>query len=59
MTKMIYTITLLLGLIMPIAGLTAPQVVVTLKPIHALVTGVMAGVETPYLLLSGGESPHS
>jgi zinc transport system substrate-binding protein len=59
MTKIIYTITLLLGLIMPIAGLTAPQVVVTLKPIHALVTGVMAGVETPYLLLSGGESPHS
>jgi len=35
-----------------------PQVVVTIKPIHSLVSGVMEGVDTPYLLLSGGESPH-
>jgi len=37
----------------------APQVVVTIKPIHALVSGVMDGVGTPQLLLQGGESPHS
>lgn len=36
-----------------------PRVVVTLKPIHALVSGVMDGVEKPYLLLQGGESPHT
>jgi zinc transport system substrate-binding protein len=36
-----------------------PQVVVTLKPIHALVSGVMQGVGEPSLLLSGGESPHT
>ena len=36
-----------------------PQVVVTLKPIYALVSGVMAGVGTPVLLLQGGESPHT
>lgn len=36
-----------------------PQVVVTLKPIHALVSGVMQGVGEPNLLLSGGESPHT
>lgn len=36
----------------------AGQVVVTLKPIHALAAGVMAGVGTPYLLLRGGGSPH-
>lgn len=36
-----------------------PQVVVSIKPIHALVYGVMSGVAEPYLLLQGGESPHS
>lgn len=36
-----------------------PQVVVTLKPIHALVSGIMQGVGEPVLLLSGGESPHT
>lgn len=36
-----------------------PQVVVTLKPIHALVSGVMQGVGEPSLLLTGGESPHT
>lgn len=36
-----------------------PQVVVTLKPIHALVSGVMQGVGEPSLLLAGGESPHT
>ncbi|OQW93305.1 MAG: hypothetical protein BWK79_11820 [Beggiatoa sp. IS2] len=35
------------------------QVVVTIKPIHALVSGVMEGVGTPQLLLQGGESPHT
>lgn len=37
----------------------APQVVVTIKPIHALVSGVMDGVDTPLLLLQGWESPHN
>ena len=35
------------------------QVVVTIKPIHALVSGVMDGVNIPYLLLQGSESPHN
>lgn len=37
----------------------APNVLVTVKPVHALVAGVMAGVGTPYLLLRGNSSPHS
>ena len=37
----------------------APKVFVTVKPVHALVAGVMQGVGEPYLLLKGGESPHS
>lgn len=36
-----------------------PQVLVTIKPIHALVSGVMREVGVPTLLLQGGESPHT
>ncbi|MDA1309884.1 MAG: zinc ABC transporter substrate-binding protein, partial [Proteobacteria bacterium] len=36
----------------------APRTVVTIKPIHALVAGVMAGVGEPVLLVTGGASPH-
>ena len=35
-----------------------PKVVVSIKPIHSLVTGVMKGVAEPTLLVSGGGSPH-
>jgi len=35
-----------------------PQVVVSIKPIHSLVAGVMQGVGAPALLLSGASSPH-
>ncbi len=37
----------------------APKVVATIAPIHALVSGVMAGIAAPRLLLPGGASPHS
>lgn len=39
-------------------ALAAPRVVVTIKPIHSLVAGVMQGVGTPELLLQGASSPH-
>jgi len=35
-----------------------PKVVVSIKPIHALVAGVMQGVAQPALLVQGGGSPH-
>ncbi len=35
------------------------KVVATIKPIHALVAQVMAGVGTPTLLISGAASPHT
>ena len=35
------------------------KVVVTSKPIHALVAGVMAGIGAPKLLVSGAQSPHT
>ncbi len=37
---------------------SAPSVVVTIKPLHSLVAGVMKGVSDPYLLLKRGESAH-
>jgi len=37
---------------------SVPQVVVSIKPLHSLVAGVMQGVGTPLLLVKGGGSPH-
>jgi len=36
-----------------------PNVIVTIKPIHSLVSGVMKGIGTPRVLMSGEKSPHS
>jgi zinc transport system substrate-binding protein len=36
----------------------APKTVVTIKPVHSLVAGVMAGVGAPVLLVTGAGSPH-
>ena len=35
-----------------------PQVVVSIKPIHALTASIMAGVGEPSLILKGAASPH-
>ena len=40
-------------------GASVPQVVVTLKPLHSLVTSVMKGRGIPVLLLEGALSPHT
>lgn len=37
----------------------APKVAVTIKPIHALVSGIMQGIGEPQLLLPDGASPHT
>ena len=37
----------------------APNVVVSLKPLHSVVASVMEGVAEPSLLLTGSETPHS
>jgi len=44
-----------------VAGPAAAQtkVVVTIKPLHALVASVMSGVGTPDLLVKGAASPHT
>ena len=52
---------LLLGLALSACNGPAatPSVVVSIKPIHALVAGVMEGVEEPGLLMDGMTSPHT
>ena len=50
---------LLTGLASASVADTSPSVVVSIKPIHSLVAGVMQGVGTPSLLVTGAGSPHS
>ncbi len=45
-------------LVAPLMGATQPVVVASIKPVHALVAGVMRGVGEPLLLIPGGASPH-
>ena len=40
-------------------AMAAPNVVVSIKPIHSLVAAVMAGVGEPTLIVDGGASPHT
>jgi zinc transport system substrate-binding protein len=50
---------LLLLWTLPAGAADAARVVVSIKPIHALVAGIMEGTGTPELLLKGNQSPHS
>ena len=43
----------------PVVAAADSKVVVTIKPLHALVAGVMAGVGTPDLLVQGSSSAHT
>jgi len=53
--------TLLAGILaLPaLAAAPPPDVVVTVKPLHSLVSGVMQGVGEPYLLVRGAANPHA
>lgn len=59
MSCRIYLLLLLFFCAIRSAQAAAPNVVVTIKPIHSLVAGVMAGVKSPVLLMSGENSPHT
>jgi zinc transport system substrate-binding protein len=58
MSRWRYLLSFCLLLFWALPAAAAPRVVVTIKPIHALVAGVMAGVTEPELLIKGGGSPH-
>ncbi|PTW63371.1 zinc transport system substrate-binding protein [Breoghania corrubedonensis] len=56
------TIATLIGLAaitLPAAHAQVPKVVTSIKPVDALVAGVMGKLGTPRLLVQGGASPHS
>ncbi len=42
-----------------LAAQADPNVVVSIKPVHSLVSGVMDGVGTPTLIVEGAGSPHT
>jgi zinc transport system substrate-binding protein len=44
---------------LPLRAAEAPAVVASIKPVHSLVAGVMAGIGEPHLLVRGGASPHA
>jgi zinc transport system substrate-binding protein len=52
-------VVLLWALCWSLPSLAAPRVVVSIAPLHSLVSGVMAGVAEPRLLIGGGASPHA
>jgi zinc transport system substrate-binding protein len=52
------SLALVLALWSSTSAAAAPSVVATIKPVHALVAGVMAGIAEPDLLIAGARSPH-
>lgn len=57
-TRMWFVPVVLALLLAPPEARAAPEVAVSIRPLHALVEGVMAGVGEPRLLLEGVVSPH-
>lgn len=51
--------TMLLSALLTGTALAAPSVVTSIKPVHSLVTAVMAGVGEPQLIVRGAASPHT
>src|SRR3546814_15235155 len=47
----------IVGLCGPVVA--AVTVVASIKPVHSLVAGVMAGAGSPHLIVQGGASPHA
>lgn len=43
----------------PALAMAAPQVVVSIKPVHSLVASIMKGVGEPTLIVEGAASPHT
>jgi zinc transport system substrate-binding protein len=59
MTKLTVALAASTVLFTATATLAAPDVVVSIKPIHSLVAGVMQGVGEPQLIVDGAASPHT
>jgi len=38
---------------------SSPRIVVSIKPLHSIIAGVMLDFSTPYLIVNGNSSPHT
>lgn len=52
-------LTLLSAALLTTSAMAAPNVVASIKPVHSLVSAVMAGVGEPTLIVRGSASPHT
>lgn len=57
--KIIAPIAILTTALLTTSALAAPDVVASIKPVHSLVSAVMAGVGEPTLIVKGSASPHT
>ncbi|HTO28004.1 MAG TPA: zinc ABC transporter substrate-binding protein, partial [Devosia sp.] len=57
--KLFAPATLLSLALLTTTALAAPNVVASIKPVHSLVSAVMAGVGEPTLIVKGSASPHT
>ena len=57
--KLLAPITLLATALLTTTAMAAPNVVASIKPVHSLVSAVMAGVGEPTLIVKGSASPHT
>jgi zinc transport system substrate-binding protein len=57
--KLFAPITLLSTALLTTTAMAAPNVVASIKPVHSLVSAVMAGVGEPTLIVKGSASPHT
>ena len=57
--KLLAPFALLAATLLTSTAFAAPNVVASIKPVHSLVTAVMAGVGEPTLIVKGSASPHT
>ncbi len=53
------SVLLALGIANPVAAIAQIRVVASIKPVHSLLAGIMAGTGKPYLVVKGSSSPHN
>lgn len=59
MGKLLSAVPLVCVMAGPMTANAADRIVATFKPVHSLVSAVMAGVGEPYLIMRGAASPHT
>lgn len=57
--KLFAPVILLAATLLSSTAMAAPNVVASIKPVHSLVSAVMAGVGEPTLIVKGSASPHT